>query len=93
MANNVRVKLNMRGVRSVLGGPGIQQDLMRRIQRVADKATAEARANGYAKAQYFPEVHHHKHNVAVAHAWPNMAAALDNNENGTLISAFDEARG
>jgi len=91
---SVKVKLNMAGIAAIKRQPGVEADLMRRAQRIADKATADARANGHEKAQWFPDVHSH-HTLrggCVAHVWPNMAAALDHNENRTLTSAIDQGR-
>lgn len=96
---NVRVVLNMKGVRAVLGDDKVRADLERRARAIAaaanQKAAAAAATDGrYAKAKYYPSAEHHdrSHDMAVAHVWSNKPGSLLQEKEDALVSSLDAGR-
>lgn len=87
------VKLNMEGVREVMGAPMVTELIQVNLEMVADDATADAESHGFKGARYDVVVDKHKHGIPAGHVFPNAQGARAHNETGCLLSAFAKILG
>jgi hypothetical protein len=89
MSNDIKVKVNLKGVREVFRAQKVIDDLEKRVKKIAQRANqGKAESNGYVG-----DVRQSKYGTIAMCKTNSIYARRDNAKNNTLLKSLDAGRG